>query len=109
MMARSFMNTAIVNIFMLQLRAAKFKSVPKSVEDNLQTGFSLTETLVIENSIKAIRTAESRNQDNRQVALVRRWITPIARKIPDNVFKYKQLDFKKVVLRSPALKRKRLL
>lgn len=108
MMQRNFMNSACAHDFLEHLSAKNWDSLSPSLEANLRTGFSISETLVIENCIKASRASVKREQENHRMCIMRRWITPLARKIPDGVFKYKVANFKKVLGSEVRLKKKSL-
>lgn len=105
---RSFASTPIFNDFMEQLSSTSFTALTNSLKHNLLVGFSISQTLAVENYVKAIRTVETRSQENKQVRLMRRWMAPLQRKVAASVFKYKNVDYTKQVLKGHFLKKKSL-
>ncbi|CAK0804479.1 unnamed protein product, partial [Prorocentrum cordatum] len=105
---RNFCNTPIFHDFIEQLTSTNFQALTTSLDQNLRVGFSITQTLVVENFFKAARTAESRCQDNKQLSWLRRWITPIQRKIDTSTFQYTSVDFRAQVLQGSQLAAKSL-
>lgn len=102
---RSFANTAAFHDFQEQLSSRQYEGITDSLEHNLRTGFCLTQTVIIENFIKTVRSVESRCQDNKQISRMRQWIVPIQRKV-QNTFKYEGVDFRRMVLKGSMLKKR---
>lgn len=104
---RSYANTPVCHDFADQLRSTNYTKVTASL-NNLEVGFSCSETLVVENMFKSLRTAEVRAQDHKHMSLIRRWLTPIQRKMATAVFKYKTIAWRNQVI-STRLKTSRAM
>ena len=105
---RSFMNTPTYHDLQEELASTSWTSVPDNLRDNLETGFQVSHTLVVENMIKQIRCVETRQQDSKRVSRMRRWVVPMAKKVLTKKFGYPMVDFNKVVVKGPLLKKRSL-
>lgn len=88
---RSFMNHAIRIDFISQLASLRFKAVAARLARQWRTVFAISGALIVEHMIKTIRTAEARNQENKQMAWARRWICPVAQKTTTSTFRDKKV------------------